>query len=183
MLVAESVPVMDGEDAAARCPGGAARVAWLTRRSPRTRQCSIRRFAHLLPSAQPWSRHGRGLEGSEHDSRAAMLRDILGKLSCAVSSDAASRASGGIGRRAGFRCQCPKGRGGSTPPSRTTRKPALTREHLVEPVSLLCWCAAACALALRSSTHEAREPLDRFPLHRRRYVAVDVHRRADVGMA
>ena len=31
------------------------------------------------------------------------------------------RASGGIGRRAGFRCQCPKGRGGSSPPSRTQR--------------------------------------------------------------
>ena len=30
------------------------------------------------------------------------------------------RASGGIGRRAGFRFLCPKGRGGSTPPSRTT---------------------------------------------------------------
>lgn len=35
------------------------------------------------------------------------------------SSEIAARASGGIGRRAGFRCQCPKGRGGSTPPSRT----------------------------------------------------------------
>src|SRR3954467_12176362 len=29
------------------------------------------------------------------------------------------RASGGIGRRAGFRFLCPKGRGGSTPPSPT----------------------------------------------------------------
>src|SRR5690606_34638623 len=32
-----------------------------------------------------------------------------------------ARASGGIGRRAGFRCQCPQGRGGSSPPSRTRR--------------------------------------------------------------
>src|SRR6185312_13171962 len=32
----------------------------------------------------------------------------------------ATRASGGIGRRAGFRCQCPQGRGGSSPPSRTS---------------------------------------------------------------
>jgi hypothetical protein len=31
-----------------------------------------------------------------------------------------ARASGGIGRRAGFRFLCPKGRGGSTPPSPTT---------------------------------------------------------------
>src|SRR5690606_14028411 len=30
-----------------------------------------------------------------------------------------ARASGGIGRRAGFRCQCPYGRGGSSPPLRT----------------------------------------------------------------
>src|SRR3954447_7356400 len=35
----------------------------------------------------------------------------------------ASRASGGIGRRARFRSVCPKGRGGSTPPSRTTEEP------------------------------------------------------------
>src|SRR5699024_4877442 len=32
-----------------------------------------------------------------------------------------TRASGGIGRRAGFRCQCLHGRGGSSPPSRTAR--------------------------------------------------------------
>ena len=31
-----------------------------------------------------------------------------------------ARASGGIGRRAGFRCLCPKGCGGSSPPSPTT---------------------------------------------------------------
>src|SRR6188768_3286436 len=30
-----------------------------------------------------------------------------------------TRASGGIGRRAGFRFLCPRGRGGSTPPSPT----------------------------------------------------------------
>lgn len=33
-------------------------------------------------------------------------------------------AGGGIGRRAGFRFQCPQGRGGSTPPSRTAGSPA-----------------------------------------------------------
>ncbi len=36
------------------------------------------------------------------------------------------RAGGGIGRRARFRSVCPKGRGGSTPPSRTTEAPGLT---------------------------------------------------------
>ncbi len=35
-----------------------------------------------------------------------------------------TRASGGIGRRAGFRCLCPKGCGGSSPPSRTTQRAA-----------------------------------------------------------
>ena len=30
------------------------------------------------------------------------------------------------GRRAGFRCQCPQGRGGSNPPSRTSTTPGLT---------------------------------------------------------
>src|SRR5262245_3585179 len=33
------------------------------------------------------------------------------------------RASGGIGRRAGFRCLCPQGRGGSSPPSPTEGQP------------------------------------------------------------
>src|SRR3954470_18769137 len=33
-----------------------------------------------------------------------------------------TRASGGIGRRAGFRCLCPKGCGGSSPPSPTGRQ-------------------------------------------------------------
>jgi hypothetical protein len=36
------------------------------------------------------------------------------------------RASGGIGRRAGFRCQWPQGRGGSSPPSRTANEKPLT---------------------------------------------------------
>ncbi len=39
---------------------------------------------------------------------------------------AAMRAGGGIGRRARFRSVCPKGRGGSTPPSRTSKAPGLT---------------------------------------------------------
>src|SRR4051812_13234452 len=36
------------------------------------------------------------------------------------------RAGGGIGRRARFRSVCPKGRGGSTPPSRTEKVPVDT---------------------------------------------------------
>ncbi len=39
------------------------------------------------------------------------------------------RASGGIGRRARFRSVCPEGRGGSTPPSRTQKRP-LTRDNI-----------------------------------------------------
>lgn len=39
-----------------------------------------------------------------------------------MASCVTQRASGGIGRRAGFRCQCPQGRGGSSPPSRTERR-------------------------------------------------------------
>ena len=40
------------------------------------------------------------------------------------------------GRRAGFRCQCPKGRGGSNPPSRTEEGPGqsdLTGTFVVLP--------------------------------------------------
>ncbi len=44
-------------------------------------------------------------------------------------------AGGGIGRRAGFRFQCPQGRGGSTPPSRTSWKPLRSRT----------WGAFACS--------------------------------------
>ena len=48
-------------------------------------------------------------------------RDILGKL-VAWHPRCLACASGGIGRRAGFRCQCLHGRGGSSPPSRTERR-------------------------------------------------------------
>src|SRR5690625_7368978 len=52
----------------------------------------------------------------------------------------ATRASGGIGRRAGFRCQCPQGRGGSTPPSRTSERccnPGLKKQFLGYDIALL----------------------------------------------
>lgn len=51
-------------------------------------------------------------------------------------------AGGGIGRRAGFRFQCPKGRGGSTPPSRTDETPGLRRNPETGGLSLClsrCW--------------------------------------------
>ena len=49
-----------------------------------------------------------------------------------------SRASGGIGRRARFRSVCPKGRGGSTPPSRTKKAQVrlLSRRRPVAAVRL-----------------------------------------------
>ena len=43
-------------------------------------------------------------------------RDIFGKLSSSERDDSREWRNG---RRAGFRCQCPYGRGGSSPPSRT----------------------------------------------------------------
>ncbi len=44
------------------------------------------------------------------------------------------RESGGIGRRAGFRIQCPEGRGGSSPPSRISSHPdAFTGGDAPEP--------------------------------------------------
>jgi hypothetical protein len=53
------------------------------------------------------------------------LRSIRGRWRRAIgfrSQQLSSpRASGGIGRRAGFRFLCPKGCGGSSPPSRTIR--------------------------------------------------------------
>ena len=41
------------------------------------------------------------------------------RICCLWANLVRSRASGGIGRRAGFRFLCPQGRGGSSPPSRT----------------------------------------------------------------
>jgi hypothetical protein len=59
------------------------------------------------------------------------------------------RASGGIGRRAGFRFQCPKGREGSSPSSRTTQiepaaGPATTATCVIGrggPLGRLCRCS------------------------------------------
>ena len=71
-------------------------------------------------------------------------------------------ASGGIGRLAGFRCQCSQGRAGSTPASRTTRKPRnhsgsgvfFSSFHIVFPLFfpygleiLLMYCSIRSALA------------------------------------
>jgi hypothetical protein len=51
------------------------------------------------------------------------VSDLVGEPECALPSRDYSwpvaRASGGIGRRAGFRFLCPKGCGGSSPPSPT----------------------------------------------------------------
>src|SRR5690606_23139374 len=77
-------------------------------------------------------------------SRHAESRDILGKLS---SSEPDTRASGGIGRRAGFRCQCPYGRGGSSPPSRTDG-PELRHGSRTGRGSGLFVCAASDPAAL-----------------------------------
>ena len=61
-----------------------------------------------------------------------------------------ARASGGIGRRAGFRFLCPQGRGGSTPPSPTgrgRRDPPAPHTSLlgqvVERLSIISFRAAA----------------------------------------
>ena len=49
-----------------------------------------------------------------------------GNISLALRKSAV-RASGGIGRLAGFRCQCSQGRAGSTPASRTSSSQAAYR--------------------------------------------------------
>ncbi len=51
---------------------------------------------------------------------ARRLKLLLKFLHCA-NFGLGKRASGGIGRRAGFRCQCSQERGGSSPPSRTKK--------------------------------------------------------------
>src|SRR5699024_7238151 len=71
-------------------------------------------------------------------------------VSCAAHSDArvySVRASGGIGRRAGFRCQWPQGRGGSSPPSRTANEEPLIETCTRSGEGLL----RACPPAFRSA--------------------------------
>ena len=69
----------------------------------------------------------------------------------------ARRASGGIGRRAGFRCLCPKGCGGSSPPSPTDRPRVSVHGRTVAPPStLITWPVIQLASAdIRNATAAA----------------------------
>ena len=56
------------------------------------------------------------------------LAKLCGSILLALNNTAQTpRASGGIGRLAGFRCQCSQGRAGSTPASRTKKKSTALR--------------------------------------------------------
>ena len=95
---------------------------------PRPRRHTL---AWIAPSPKPVSRSRTGTCGGEPGCEATAASVLIfwasaGHSECSpvVSSLTAGGtrcAGGGIGRRAGFRFQCPKGRGGSTPPSRTQR--------------------------------------------------------------
>jgi hypothetical protein len=96
---------------------------------PRTRRHTL---AWIVGSPKPVSRRDGGYRGQYgcEDPTASVL--ISGPSAGARERPTASSpfvagdtlcAGGGIGRRAGFRFQCPKGRGGSTPPSRTEDEP------------------------------------------------------------
>ena len=60
-----------------------------------------------------------GRSGAGTASLTAARQAVGCTADAAVLASSGARASGGIGRRARFRSVCPKGRGGSTPPSRT----------------------------------------------------------------
>ena len=55
------------------------------------------------------------------------------------------------GRRAGFRCQCPSGRGGSSPPSTTTR-----RGHELIRVRSLVFCCRLSGRSLNEAQNEVQ---------------------------
>jgi hypothetical protein len=55
------------------------------------------------------------------------------------------------GRRAGFRCQCPSGRGGSSPPSPTTR-----RGHELTRVGGLVFCCRLSGRSLNEAQNEVQ---------------------------
>ena len=101
-----------------------------------------RLLPYLLPGIRvPWNtgpcqlfsgRPGKGIVpcvlGSRKKRRKNTKKVLTETSSCANISLALSGAnkircaSGGIGRLAGFRCQCSQGRAGSTPASRTTKR-------------------------------------------------------------
>lgn len=64
------------------------------------------------------------------------------------------------GRRAGFRCQCPKGRGGSNPPSRTQMKESRSSDRgsfaFPAPKPGVCRIAAAFGLRTGARTSHPR---------------------------
>ena len=76
-------------------------------------------------------------------------------------------ASGGIGRLAGFRCQCSQGRAGSTPASRTSSSQALYR--LRRAFSFHCKAHRALILLLLASKPQ---PLCWVAVWVRRFAAV-----------
>lgn len=94
-------------------------------------------------------------------------------------SQAVPSASGGIGRRARFRSVCPKGRGGSTPPSRTNPKtPGQAppdREFCLKQVASdqselragVHWQVVEIALEFRSAVDRRCAPLDQQFVARR----------------
>src|SRR5690242_15802381 len=79
------------------------------------------------------------------------------------------RASGGIGRRAGFRFLCPQGRGGSSPPSRTLPRRRVARIVVVNAVVVAVASTATAAAHSRiervrgTDEREVRERLREVP--------------------
>ena len=83
--------------------------AELDRAQPAPEDAGEHALDHALePALEPLETH----EGPRYPARQASVQ-------VAIALSLLTRASGGIGRRAGFRFLCPKGRGGSSPPSPT----------------------------------------------------------------
>jgi hypothetical protein len=68
-------------------------------------------------------RNRRRFKGSPQPSRPATRREFA--RGRGLPADHPLSRSGGIGRRAGLKIQCPQGRGGSSPPSGTSFVPAI----------------------------------------------------------
>ena len=103
-----------------------------TRRRPISTGC--RPLRNALPKPPSTSR------SSLRSNRWSPIGAAIVPAACWASL-ARSRASGGIGRRAGFRFLCPQGRGGSSPPSRTlsdVRRAVECRRRGLRVPSLRC---------------------------------------------
>src|SRR5579862_4246911 len=89
---------------------------------------AIPKFQTIILAVADW------LARARTEARQTLRLPIVVRLPASTLASR-TRASGGIGRRAGFRFLCPQGRGGSSPPSPTHCGVARHRGHVSRDIA------------------------------------------------